>query len=144
MNILVSACLLGVNCRYDGTSIFIEQLQALKEKHHLVPICPEIYGGMKTPRDPAEILMNKVITKVGDDVTDFYERGANEVLKLVKFYDCKFAILKEHSPSCGYGKIYDGIFSGTLVDGNGVMVDLLLENGIAIIGESGIEILFQD
>lgn len=139
MNMLVSACLLGVNCRYDGTGMFVEQLQTLKEKHNLVPICPEIFGGMKTPREPAEKLMNKVVTKTGEDVTDYYKKGANEVLKLAKFYDCKFAILKERSPSCGYGKIYDGTFSGTVADGNGVMAELLVENGITVIGESNIE-----
>ncbi len=141
MNILISACLLGLNCRYDGTGIFIEQLHILKEKHHLVPVCPEIFGGMKTPREPAEKLMGRIITKTGKDVTKYYIKGANEILKLAKFYDCKFAILKERSPSCGHGKIYDGTFSGTVIDGNGVTAGLLIENGIIVIGESQIETL---
>ena len=141
MNILISACLLGVNCRYDGTGIFIEQLHALKKKYHLIPVCPEIFGGLKTPRDPAEIILDKVITKNGEDVTENYKKGANETLKLAKFYDCKLAILKERSPSCGYGKIYDGTFSGMLIDGNGVTAELLIENGITVMGESQIETL---
>ena len=139
MNILVSACLLGINCRYDGTGKLDERLHTLKEKHHLIPICPEIFGGMKTPRDPAEIILDKVINKVGEDVTEYYRKGAEEVLKLAKFYDCKLAILKERSPSCGYGKIYDGTFSGNIVDGNGVTAELLIENGVTVIGESQIE-----
>ncbi len=141
MNILVSACLLGVNCRYDGKGKFIEQLDALKEKHHLIPICPEIFGGLETPRQPAEKIKDKIITKTGKDVTNNYKKGANEVLKLAKFYDCQLAILKERSPSCGCGKIYDGTFSGTLTDGNGITAQLLIENGIAVIGESQIEAL---
>lgn len=142
MNILVSACLLGVNCRYNGTGMLLRELLDLKKKHHLIPICPEIYGGMKTPREPAEKRGNKVVTKTGKDVTEYFERGSNEVLKLVKFYDCKYAILKERSPSCGYGKIYDGTFTKTLVDGNGVLAELLAENGITVIGESCIDKYF--
>lgn len=141
MNILISACLLGVNCRYDGESKFIEKIHSLKDKYHMVPVCPEIFGGLATPRDPAEIIGNKVITKNGEDVTENYKRGAKEVLKLAKFYGCKLAILKERSPSCGYGKIYDGTFSGRLTDGNGVTAELLIEIGIRVIGESEIESL---
>lgn len=138
LNILVSACLLGINCRYDGNSKFIEELKTLKEKHNLIPICPEIYGGMKTPRQPSEIIDNKVLSKTGENVTDYFTKGADETLKLAKFFDCQLAILKERSPSCGYGKIYDGSFSGILVDGNGLTADLLAKNGITIIGESSI------
>ncbi len=139
MNILVSACLLGVNCRFDGKSKFTEQLKALQRKHNLIPICPEIYGGLKTPRDPAERINDKVVTNNGEDVTEQFQKGAEETLKLAKFYDCKVAILKERSPSCGYGKIYDGTFTGTMVDGNGVAAELLAQNGITVIGESEIE-----
>ena len=136
LNILVSACLLGINCRYDGDSKFIDQLKILKDKHHLIPICPEIYGGMKTPREQSEKRNGKIISKTGEDVTQCFQRGAEETLKMGKFFDCQLAILKERSPSCGYGKIYDGTFSGTLIDGNGVTADLLAKNGIKIIGES--------
>lgn len=110
-----------------------------KKKHNLIPICPEVYGGLKTPRDPAERIKDNIITKNGEDVTEQFQKGAEEVLKLAKFYDCKLAILKERSPSCGYGKIYDGTFTGTIVDGNGVAAELLAQNGITVIGESEIE-----
>jgi uncharacterized protein YbbK (DUF523 family) len=136
MNILVSACLLGVPCRYDGTGKLEESLEILMQKHHLVPICPEVFGGLPTPRDPAERIEDKILTKSGEDVTKYYEIGACEILKLAKMFNCKYAVLKERSPSCGYGKIYDGTFSGNLVKGNGVLAELLLENGITLIGES--------
>lgn len=138
MNILISVCLLGVNCRYDGGSKLVEKIDSLKDKYNLIPICPEIFGGLSTPREPAEIMGNRITTKNGKDVTDNYKRGAEEVLKLAKLYNCKLAILKERSPSCGYGKIYDGTFSGRLTDGNGITAELLTKNGIEVIGESEI------
>lgn len=138
MNILVSACLLGVNCRYDGKGALIEQLRELSQKHNLIPVCPEIYGGLATPRDPAERVGESVVTCNGQDVTKQYEKGAQEILKLAKFYDCKYAILKERSPSCGYGKIYDGTFSKKLIEGNGVTAQLLADNGIRVLGEQDI------
>lgn len=137
-NILVSACLLGMHCRYNGTGVMCEELEQLKDTYNLIPVCPEIYGGMTTPRDPAERIGEKVVTSVGEDVTDYYRRGAEEILHLQKFYQCEIAILKERSPSCGYGHIYDGTFSGKIVDGNGVAAELLAENGARIIGESKI------
>ena len=91
-NILVSACLLGVDCRYDGTSTVIEQLKTLKMQHNLIPICPEIFGGMQTPRAPAERINNKVVTITGEDVTSYYTKGAEQVLQLAKFYDCRYAL----------------------------------------------------
>ena len=139
MNILVSACLLGVHCRYDGNGVLQEELRELSKKHNLIPVCPEIYGGLATPRDPAERIGEQIVTKTGEDVTAQYTKGAEEILQLCKFYDCHYAILKERSPSCGYGRIYDGTFSGTLIDGNGVTAQLLAENGVEIYGESRIE-----
>lgn len=139
MNILISACLMGINCRYNGKSEIIKELEELKDKYNLIPVCPEIYGGLKTPRNPAERVNNKVLTYNGEDVTANYEKGAEEILKLAKFYDCEYAILKERSPSCGFGRIYDGTFSKTTTDGNGVAADLLVKNGIKIIGESEIQ-----
>ncbi len=139
MNILVSACLLGVNCRYNGGGELREELVALSKKHHLIPVCPEIYGGLATPRDPAEIVDGRVITCNGADVTAQYEKGAVETVKLALLYDCKYAIMKERSPSCGYGKIYDGSFSKGLIDGNGRASDLLSQNGVQVFGESRIE-----
>lgn len=139
MNVLVSACLLGIHCRYDGMDNFIEEMNLLKDKYHLIPVCPEIYGGLSTPREPAEQREKKVFTRSGTDVTSAFEKGADEILKLVKFYNCKYAILKERSPSCGFGQIYDGTFSKTLIPGNGILADLLYKNGIQIIGESKLE-----
>lgn len=139
MNILISACLMGINCRYNGKSEIINELEELKEKYNLIPVCPEIYGGLKTPRNPAERVNDKVLTNNDEDVTENYAKGAEEILKLAKFYDCKYAILKERSPSCGFGRIYDGTFSKTTKDGNGVTADLLAKNGVKIIGESKIE-----
>lgn len=141
MNILISACLMGINCRYNGKSEKINELEELKNKYNLIPVCPEIYGGLKTPRNPSEIVNNRVVTNSGEDVTKEYKKGAEEILRFAKFYDCKYAILKERSPSCGYGKIYDGTFSKALIQGNGITADLLSKNEIKIIGESNIKTL---
>lgn len=138
MNILISACLLGCNTRYDGGGKVIPELSELMEHHILIPICPEQLGGMSTPRLPSERIDGRVINNAGQDVTDYFENGAREALKLAKLYNCQAAILKERSPSCGCGTIYDGSFSGTLTDGNGVTAELFLSEGIRIIGESGI------
>lgn len=137
-NVLVSACLMGVNCRYDGKSVLAQYLEETMEQYHLVPVCPEIFGGLPIPREPGERIGNKVITITGKDVTEYYERGAMEVLRIARLYNCHYAILKERSPSCGYGKIYDGTFSHRLVDGNGVLAELLIKDGITVIGESKI------
>lgn len=136
MNVLISACLMGMECRYDGSGYYAEELNELKKRSHLIPICPEIYGGLQTPRDPAEIQKDRVITSADEDVTAAYQRGAQEILKLARFYNCSYAILKERSPSCGFGKIYDGTFSGRLIEGNGLTADLLSKEGICIIGET--------
>lgn len=136
MNILISACLLGVNCRYNGEGQIMPNTDRLMKKYNLVPICPEIYGGLSTPRDPSEIKNGRVISKSGKDLTEYFERGAQEILVLAKLYNCKYAILKERSPSCGYKKIYDGTFSGKIIDGNGILAELLIKNGIAIITET--------
>ena len=109
------------------------------ELYNLIPICPEQLGGLPTPRIPAERVNNKVVNQAGVDVTKEYQLGAEEALKIAKLYNCKKAILKEKSPSCGYGKIYDGTFSRNLTDGNGVTANLLIDNGIEIFGESEIE-----
>ena len=144
MNILVSACLLGVHCRYDGNGVLQEELKTLSKEHNLIPVCPEIYGGLATPRDPAERIGNRIVTKTGQDVTAQYTKGAQEILQLCKFYDCHYAILKERSPSCGYGRIYDGTFGGKLVEGNGITAQLLSEHGVVIYGESRINELLTN
>lgn len=143
MNILVSACLLGVACRYDGVGKENKEVMELMKEHHLVPVCPEILGGLPTPRTPSEIQPDrKVMMKDGRDVTAEYEKGAQETLRLAKLYDCEYAILKERSPSCGHGEIYDGSFSGTKISGNGIAAELLEKNGVKVIGESQVMQIF--
>ena len=139
MKILVSACLLGVRCRYDGKSKPHPAVERLMEQHTLIPVCGEIFGGLPTPRVSAERQGARVVTADGRDVTAAYRRGAEEVLRLAKLYGCKAAILKERSPSCGSGRIYDGTFTGTLTDGWGVTAELLRDHGICVIGESEAE-----
>lgn len=135
-NIIVSACLLGVSCRYDGNSKPNEKIIDLKEKYNLIPICPEIMGGLPTPRMSAEIKDGRVKTENGIDVTEEYKKGADEALKLASLFGCKKAILKENSPSCGCGKIYNGEFTRTIKDGNGITAELFIKNGIDVFGEN--------
>ena len=140
-NILVSACLLGIGCRYDGKHKANPEVLKLREKYNLIPVCPEIFGGLPTPRIPSERIGDKVMMKDGTDVTENYQRGAREALELCRIYDIKTAILKERSPSCGKGEIYDGSFSGTLTKRDGVSAELLIKEGIRVIGENEINIL---
>lgn len=139
-NILVSACLLGICCRYDGKGNPNESVLALlgRDDVTLIPVCPEQLGGMSTPRTPSERLDDRVINRAGEDVTDYFSKGADAALQIAQQCRCRYAILKERSPSCGCGRIYDGTFSGTLTDGNGVTAELLLQAGIQVFGESQI------
>lgn len=139
MNILISGCLLGLKCRYDGKEKKLPEIEKLIESYNLIPICPEQLGGLPTPRIPAERVKDRVITQAGVDVTKEYRLGAEEALKIAKLYNCKKTILKEKSPSCGCGKIYDGTFSRNLIVGNGVTAELLLKNGIEVFGESEVD-----
>ena len=143
MNILISACLLGIRCRYDGSGSFDSCMEQLMEKYHLIPVCPEVYGGLSTPREPSERVGDKAYTKSGQDVTQAFLKGAEETLAMAKLYQCKYAILKERSPSCGHGEIYDGTFSGKLTYGSGMTAELLSKNGVKVLGESQIEELLH-
>ena len=136
MKILISACLLGIPCRYDGASKAQPWAEELAWHHELVPVCPEQLGGLPTPRDPSERREGRVVMNTGADVTEQYRRGAEAALRLCRMLGCEAAILKERSPSCGHGTIYDGTFTGTLTDGDGVTAELLLRNGIPVYGES--------
>ena len=138
-NILISACLLGCPTRYDGRSIPCENAIALTGEYNLIPVCPEIYGGLPTPRTPSERVGDRVIMRDGTDVTENYKRGAESALAFCKMMDIDLAIHKEKSHSCGVGRIYDGTFSGTLTDGFGVTAELLMREGIKVIGESDID-----
>lgn len=132
--IIVSACLAGFRCRYDGKSVPDADVVALVKSGKAIPVCPEMLGGLPCPRIPAERTADgtHVLTREGVDVTEAYRLGAKETLRLARLYGCEKAILKARSPSCGYGQIYDGTFSGTLKDGVGVTAQLLAENGIAV------------
>ena len=134
-NVLISECLLGIDCKYNGKANHLYTLDKLKEKFNLIPVCPECLGGLPIPRNPSEIKEKRVVTQNGNDVTEQFEKGAQSVLKLAQIFNCKKAILKSNSPSCGYGKIYDGTFSHTLVDGVGVTANLLSKNNIIIYNE---------
>jgi len=138
MNVLISACLLGVCCRYDGQSKQYDGIEKLINKYNLIPVCPEVMGGLQTPRAPAERVGDKVVCNNGHDVTAQYQRGAQEVLQLAKLFSCKLAILKANSPSCSHSKVYDGTFTRNLVDGMGVTAELLTENGIRVVDETEI------
>ena len=137
-NILVSACLLGEPCRYDGKSKPCERVIALKGTYNLIPICPEVMGGLPTPRIPSEICGERVLMKDGRDVTENYNRGAETALAIARENACTVAILKEKSPSCGSGLIHNGSFDGGLVEGDGITTQLLKQNGICVLGESEI------
>ena len=139
MRILISACLLGCRCRYDGASKPQPWIAALAERHTLVPVCPEQLGGLSTPRPPAERCGVRVVTREGGDVTAQYRRGAEEALRLCRLLGCEAALLKERSPSCGSGMVYDGTFTGTLTAGDGVTAELLRAQGIPVYGESRAE-----
>ena len=141
MNLLVSACLLGCACRYDGGRKPCAAVRTLAAKHTLIPVCPEQLGGLPTPRHPSERQGERVVMDTGADVTEPYRRGAEAALRLCRLLHCQAAILKERSPSCGCGTIYDGTFTGTLTAGDGVTAELLLQNGITVLGESQAETL---
>ena len=132
---LCSACLLGIKCRYDGKSKPNKRVVELAKKETLIPICPEQLGGLPTPREATEQKGKRVITKSGKDVTKYFKKGARQVLKLAKLLGIKGAILKQRSPSCGCGQIYDGTFSGKIIQGNGVTVSLLKRNRIRVISD---------
>ncbi len=137
-NILVSACLLGHACRYDGKSKPCERVIALKDTYNLIPVCPEVMGGLPTPRIPSEICGALVLMKDGHDVTENYNRGAQKALEIARENACTVAILKEKSPSCGSGLIHNGLFDGGLVEGDGITAQLLKKSGIHVLGESEI------
>lgn len=131
----VSACLCGFPCRYDGKSKPDEKIKALYDEGRALPVCPEKLGGLTTPRTPCEIIDGKIISSDGEDRTNEYLLGSQRVLELCKKHGVKKAILKQNSPSCGSSHIYDGTFSGTLIEGEGCLTALLRQNGIEVEGE---------
>lgn len=143
-SILVSACLLGTNCKYSGGSNHCPQVEALKDNYRLIPVCPEQLGGLPTPRPPAECQGQRVVNREGKDVTEQFSRGAEEALKLGGLFGCTKAVLKSRSPSCGCGQIYDGSFSGTGIPGDGVTVRLLKAHGYKVFSEEQLQNLLKN
>lgn len=138
MKILVSACLLGHNCKYNGSNNKNDLVLELAKKFTLIPVCPEQFGGLETPRIPSEILGDAVINEAEMDVTYEFNKGALKTLEIAKKEGCKYAILKEKSPSCGVNLIYDGSFTGKLIKGMGVSAKILRENGVKVYSENEI------
>ena len=136
-NIIISACLLGCACRYDGKDNLIKDIADLEKdpQYKIISVCPEQMGGLPTPRTPGEIHQNRVITEKGNDITWAFNKGARQTLDIAISKDVHQAILKSKSPSCGCGQIYDGTFTKTLTKGNGITAQLLADNGIEILNE---------
>lgn len=138
--VLISACLAGINCKFNGENNLLDGgiLDEISKRYHLLFICPEVFGGLGTPREPAEMKDGLVVTKTAKDVSENFKFGAEICLKIAKLNGCKKAILKARSPSCGSGQIYDGSFSKKLIFGDGVAAKLLKENGILVFSEDEI------
>lgn len=135
MKIVVSACLAGFNCRYDGKANTVDAVKNLYEKGLALAVCPECLGNLPVPRVPCEILEDRVISAEGKDCTENFYSGALLALQYARMYGARFAIVKAKSPSCGFGKIYDGTFSRTLICGNGIFVRMLLDNNFLVCTE---------
>lgn len=152
--LLISSCLLGIPCRYDGRSVegrfgaaslsLADALPKLLERYELVPVCPEIYGGLPTPRTPSERVGERVLMRDGRDVTAEYARGADAALALCRALGIQKALLKAKSPSCGVGRIYDGTFTGTLIEGQGVTAQLLAQVGVEVFSEEDLDLLIDE
>ena len=138
--VLISACLAGINCKFNGENNLLDGgiLDEISKRYHLLFICPEVFGGLGTPREPAEMKDGLVVTKTAKDVSENFTNGAKICLKIAKLNGCKKAILKARSPSCGSGQIYDGSFSKKLIFGDGVAAKLLKENDILVFSEDEI------
>ena len=141
--ILISACLVGDKVRYDGKGQYHPLIKELLEKYELVPFCPEVEGGLKTPRVPSEVRGDRVINKEGRDVTRQFRTGAELALNICQYLNIKIAILKDHSPSCGSTMIHNGLFDGRMIKGKGVTTALLESKGIKVYSENDIEKLLE-
>jgi len=139
MKVLVSACLLGENCKYSGGSNRNEKVLAFLRGREAVPVCPEVLGGLPTPRTPAELVDGVVTDREGKNVDREFRRGAALALELAKREGVELAVLQPRSPSCGVRQVYDGSFSGRKIDGQGVFARLLLENGFRVLEPEDLE-----
>ncbi len=144
--LLISACLLGFCCKYDGgtNTLPADTIAALREQYELIPVCPETAGGLPIPRAPSERRGGRVLSREGNDVTDEYEKGALLALALAERFGCRRALLKERSPSCGAGEIYDGTFSHSRIPGDGVAAEALRRAGLTLFGESELDKLIKE
>ena len=142
--IVVSACLAGVACRYDGTAFSCPPLAAMVESGQAIAVCPEVLGGLPIPRPPAEMRRDgRIVTATGQDLTKAYRTGGLAAVDIVVQNQCELAILKSRSPSCGVGLIYDGSFSGRIVAGDGLFAAYLRQAGIPVYTETDCEFLFR-
>ena len=141
--ILISSCLIGNNTKYNGKNNYIKEIEQLKLKYELIPICPEVLGGLSIPRDPSEINNDKVISINGKDVTKEFNIGANKALNIALLNNIKYALLKDGSPSCGNTYIYDGTFKNNKIDGIGITTKLLKSHNIKIYNENNINELLK-
>ena len=138
MKRLVSACLIGINCKYDGLHNYNAKVVALGKHDTLIPVCPEQLGGLSSPRSPHEQKAGKVVTPEGEDHTEHFQRGARETLKIARLCGATEAVFKQRSPSCGVGQIYDVCFCRKVINGDGVTTGLLRSEGIRVISEEEI------
>ena len=141
--VLISACLLGDNTKYDGKNNYTKEVEKLFPLCDLIIVCPEVMGGLKTPRLPSEIKGNQVINSKGKDVTNFFNNGANFVSYIAKENNVKYAVFKEKSPSCGSKKIYDGNFNNKTINGEGITTRMLKKQGVIVFNENEIDTLVE-
>lgn len=141
--LLISSCLIGNNTKYNGKNNYIKEIEQLKLKYELIPICPEVLGGLSIPRDPSEINNDKVISINGKDVTKEFNIGANKALNIALLNNIKYALLKDGSPSCGNTYIYDGTFKNNKIDGIGITTKLLKSHNIKIYNENNLNELLK-
>ena len=135
MKVLVSACLIGENCKYDGKNNYSQKLMDFLKDKEYVAVCPEMLGGLKSPRIPCEIVDGVVMNRAGENVDKYFRDGAAKALQIAKENNIDMAVLQQRSPTCGAGIIYDGTFSGKKIPGNGVFAQLMIDNGFKVIRE---------
>ena len=133
MRIMVSACLIGENCKYNGGNNRDEELLNLLSGHEVIAVCPEVLGGLPTPRQPSELRNGRVISRNGQDVDAAFRLGAEKCLEIARKAEPDLIILQSRSPSCGVNEIYDGSFSGKKMKGQGVFAKMLMEQGVKVI-----------
>ena len=141
--LLISACLLGRNCKYNGGNNLHPLAQALGERYELIPVCPECFGGLSIPHEPSEIRGDRVVSRSGEDVTEPFRLGAERTAAIARERGATMAVLKERSPSCGCRGVYDGTFTGTVVPGMGIAAKQLADMGVTLYGESDIPDLLK-